>query len=58
MGADKKMSFDGRVAWRSDTPVTAGINSFFITQPQLPSGLYLFRFQTAGGDISRKIIIH
>ena len=52
------MSFDGRVAWKSETPVTTGSNSFVITQPQLPSGLYLFRIQSAGSVISRKIIIH
>jgi hypothetical protein len=52
------MSFDGRVAWRSETPVTTGANLFVVTQPQLPSGLYLFRIQTAGGAVSRKIIIH
>ena len=52
------MSFDGRVAWRSETPVTTGANSFVITQPQLPSGLYMFRIQSFGGTINRKIIIH
>jgi hypothetical protein len=52
------MSFDGRVAWRSETQVATGGNSFVITQPQLPSGLYLLKVQTSGGAISRKIIIH
>ena len=52
------MSFDGRIAWRSEVQVTTGANSFVITQPQLPSGIYLFRIQSAGGAISRKIIIH
>lgn len=52
------MSFDGRVAWRYDTPVATGANLFVVTQPQLPSGLYLFRIQSAGGAVSRKIIIH
>jgi phosphatidylserine/phosphatidylglycerophosphate/cardiolipin synthase-like enzyme len=52
------MSFDGRVAWRSEAQVTTGANSFVVTQPQLPSGLYLLRIQSAGGEISRKIIIH
>jgi hypothetical protein len=52
------MSFEGRVAWRFETPVSTGVNSFVITQPQLPSGLYLLRMQSSGGGINRKIIIH
>jgi hypothetical protein len=52
------MSFNGMVVWRSETPVTAGSNSFVITQPQLPPGLYLLRIQSSGGAINRKIIIH
>jgi hypothetical protein len=52
------MSFNGMLVWRSETPVTAGSNSFAITQPQLPAGLYLLRIQSSGGVISRKIIIH
>jgi hypothetical protein len=52
------MSFDGRVAWRSETPVTTGANSFVISQPQFSSGLYLLRIQSSAGTISRKLIIH
>jgi phosphatidylserine/phosphatidylglycerophosphate/cardiolipin synthase-like enzyme len=52
------MSFDGRVAWRSEIQVTTGSNSFVINQPDLPQGLYLLRIQSTGGAISRKIIIH
>jgi hypothetical protein len=52
------MSFDGRIAWRSETQVTTGANSFVISQPQLPSGLYLLRIKSAEGEINRKIIIH
>jgi len=51
------MGMDSQVKWRQVLPVTAGVNSVYLRDIRLPSGVYWLKVQIPGGSRGIKLVI-